>query len=700
MNYLKVSSIFPMRKFLLLFALLALGCGAPEKPAGPPIGEVNIIPQPFEIKRIGGEFELTKETTLVATDEGGILGANAINDVLSVSYGLTLNISGVNGPTNSIVLIPRPQPEGQSVKDESYELKVEPNGVQITGTESGLFYGVQTLIQMIPNDVNNGIRIPAAVITDAPRFRYRGFHLDEARHFMGADFVKKYIALAARYKLNYFHWHLTDDQGWRIAIEKYPLLTEVGSTRPESVRAEAYLKKQPYAGDGKPVEGFYTREQITDIVAYAKARSVTIIPEIEMPGHSSAALAAYPQYGCTPTANYKVKRTWGNPPDGFPEILCPSEETITFLTDVLDEVMDMFPDSPYIHVGGDETNMSQWRLSPVVQAIKTREGFTDEYQVLKWFVDRIGSHVESRGKKIICWDDMIEKGQIPNATIMSWKGPETARVAALANREVIITPYERLYFDHPQSGAAEEAKSFGPVVTLKSVFNFSVVPPQPTPEERRNIIGGEGCVWTEFIETPDRAEYMAFPRLIALADGLWSGNSGKDFRGFITNRLFNEFARLDRLPDETKLNYRIPEPFDLADHVVTRDTPAAIELLLPIPGSRVYFTTDGSIPNTTSSGYAGRFIPVPPGFEGTIKAIVKQTNGRPSSVFEVIYSRGAPNVRRIMPPPLPPSPMSKSVNNDVEVVSRAEPITRPSPSPVAKPRNGNTEKKPSGNNQQ
>ncbi len=202
-----------------------------------------------------------------------------------------------------------------------------------------------------------------------------------------------------------------------------------------------------------------------------------------MPGHSSAALAAYPQYGCTPTANYKVKTTWGNPPAGFPEILCPSEETITFLTDVLDEVMEMFPNSPYIHVGGDETNLSQWKSSKVVQDIKAREGFMDEYEVLKWFIDRIGSHVESRGKKIICWDDMIEKGQMPNATIMSWKGSGTARLAAFANREVIISPYERLYFDHPQSTAAEEDKSFGPVVTLKSVFNFSVLSRQPTPRK-------------------------------------------------------------------------------------------------------------------------------------------------------------------------------------------------------------------------
>jgi hexosaminidase len=362
--------------------------------------------------------------------------------------------------------------------------------------------------------------------------------------------------------------------------------------------------------------------------------------------------------------------------------------------------MEMFPDSPYIHVGGDETNLSQWKSSTVVQDIKARQGFTDEYQVLKWFIDRIGSHVESRGKKIICWDDMIEKGQYPNATIMSWKGSEIGKLAALANREVIISPYERLYFDHPQSAATEEARSFGPVVTLKSVFNFSVMPPQPTPEERRNIIGGEGCVWTEFIETPDRAEYMAFPRLIALADGLWSASSGKDFRGFITNRLFNEFARLDRLPEERKLNYRIPEPFDLADHVVTRDAPAAIELFLPIPDSRVYFTTDGSVPNTNSSGYVGRFIPVPPGFEGTIKAIVKQTNGRPSSVFEVSYSRGATSIPRIMPPPLSTAPRPRSVNNDVEVVSRAEPIPRPSQSPVAKPVNGNKEKKPPSNNQQ
>lgn len=626
-----------MKKLLLLCTLLAAAsCGGSEKPAElPVVGEVNIIPLPNKITRLPGEFEITGQTKIVCKDNAGIFAANTLNDVLIDHGQAPLQITDVDGEEKSITLILGQLSESQ--REGAYELVVEPDAIRITGSERGLFYGVQSLIQMIPVDLSNGLRIPAAAITDIPRFQYRGFHLDEARHFLGPDFVKKYIALASRYKLNYFHWHLTDDQGWRIAIDKYPRLTEIGSRRSESVRANAYLKKQPYVGDGKPVEGFYTREQILDIVAFAKARSVTIIPEIEMPGHASAAIAAYPQYGCQPGT--KVKTTWSAPPDGFADILCPSDETIGFLKDVLDEVMDMFPDSPYVHVGGDETNMTQWRSSKIVQDIKKREGFTDEYQVLKWFIDQMGEHVAQRGKKIICWDDIIEKGQIPNATIMSWKGPKTAKLAALSNREVIITPYERLYFDHPQSNTAEEARSFPPSVNLKSVYSFSIMLQKPTHEETKNIIGGQGCLWTEFIETPDRAEYMAFPRLIALADVLWTGNAGKDYKEFITKRLFNELARLDRMPEGKRLNYRIPEPFDMPDRLFTQDRATAVELIMPIAGGKVFYSLDGSVPNIFTEGYTDGFIPIPPGFEGTVKAIVTQNNARVSPVFEIIYSR-------------------------------------------------------------
>lgn len=556
----KCGSKYSIRILLTLTALLISGCSDTELPKVYPIstGPISIIPQPVSIARLPGEFTLSAETRIIATDDVGIRKANQINKLLLDNCGFKLNVIGAPEVANSIILSTKETREGEN--PEGYFLRIDTEQIRITGTESGLFYGAQSLIQMIPKDMDNGIHIPAAMITDAPRFRYRGFHLDEARHFMGADFVKKYIALAARYKLNYFHWHLTDDQGWRIAIEKHPRLTEVGSKRRESVKAATYLKRQPYVGDGKPVEDYYTREQIADIVAFAEAHSVTIIPEIEMPGHSSAALAAYHELGCMENYQYKVQTTWGNPPAGFTDILCPSEATITFLDDVLDEVMEMFPDSPYIHIGGDETNLSQWKSSKVVQDIKTREGFTNEYQVLRWFIDEIAAHVESHGRKIICWDDLIEKGQYPNATIMSWKGSEIGKLAALHNREVIIVPYERLYFDHPQSTAADEAKSLGPVVTLKSVYDFSVVPARPIPEETRNIIGGEGCVWTEFIDTPKRAEYMAFPRTIALAEVLWSPPQERSAEGFF-KRLVNELSNLDR----EKVNYRVPGRLELKD---------------------------------------------------------------------------------------------------------------------------------------
>lgn len=610
-----------MKKLCLVIALFLCACGESEKPLDEPVtGEVSIIPHPRFVKRIGGQFEITPQTLIVADDEAGLRCAALINAFLAETHGgLSLGISGVAGESNSIILRTISPNEHQGSSDESYELKVTPRRIEISGTEHGLCNGVQSLLQMMPDEAGNGIRIPAAEISDAPRFRYRGAHLDVARHFMPVAFVKKYIRLAARYKLNYFHWHLTDDQGWRIEIRKYPRLTEIGSKRRETVRGKSY---QPYVGDGKPVEGFYTQEDIRDVAAYARANNVTIVPEIDMPGHAAAALAAHPEFGCRQKYPYTVKTTWG----GFPDVFCPSDQTLAFLEDVLAEVIDLFPDSPYIHIGGDEVDLTHWKTSPVVRTINEREGLKDENETLRWFVERIGSYVESRGRKIICWDDMIKNGQMPRAVIMSWNGIDIGSRAARSGREVIMMPDEITYFDRPQASPELEPLSLGKKTSLSDVYAFDPIPKDARPEDVKNIIGAQACVWTEFIKTPEHVEYMVFPRLAALAERLWSPAGAKDFVNF-RMRLANEFARLDRYD----VNYRIPEPYGLSDRVLANGEKFVVDLSSPIPGGKIYYTQDGTEPNTNSTPYQSPLIKLAKAGEPLlIKAIVVSPKGRQS----------------------------------------------------------------------
>lgn len=639
-----VSDILHMKRSLPFALMLLLCCKPVEKVPENVVGEINIVPQPALVKRLGGTFELTRTTTVVATDEAGVRNADSLNKYLAETIGFSLNVAASGSGTSDISFVTTPD-DGAGKVSEGYELTVAPGKVEIKGSEIGQFYGIQSLIQMMPVEPAESIQIPAASISDSPRFKYRGIHLDEARHFMGVEFVEKYIRLAARYKLNYFHWHLTDDQGWRIEIAKWPKLTEIGSTRPESVVDKNY---NPYKGDGVRVSGFYSKAEIKRIVDYARAQHITIVPEIEMPGHASAALAAYPEFGCRGSGGYKVKTTWTAPPDGFTEIMCPSDETFGFLKDVLDEVVEMFPDSPYIHIGGDETNMAEWRSSALVQNIKTQQGFTTEHEVLKWFIDRVGEHVAERGRKIICWDDMIGDGQIPNAVISSWKGVNIGAIAAQNGREVIMMPDDKLYFDRPQS-EGEPRVTLGQVTTMQDVFNFDPVKGmQPT--AANNVIGGQGLIWTEFIKTPADVEYMAFPRMLALAEMLWTrptvsvsanGEKIKDFPGFV-KRLDNQFFRLDR----EKVNYRIPEPSGLRCKRLAIGERFRLDLSTPIRGAQIFYTIDGTEPNENSTLFRG---PVDlPATATEVKAITITSDGRKSQAVSCLLTAlvSAPTPRR------------------------------------------------------
>ncbi|MCA1589917.1 MAG: beta-N-acetylhexosaminidase, partial [Acidobacteria bacterium] len=369
------------------------------------------MPRPQSVTPGQGVFTLTKSTKISAKDDASRAAAAFLNDFVQKNYGFKLKFAS-QPETRNTIIFSSAAATSDLAPDPSYNLTVERRAIRVVGSGAGQFYAVQSLIQLMPSDAKKRVTIPILQIADEPRFRYRGMHLDVGRHFMPAAFVKKYIDLAAQYKFNYFHWGLTQDQGWRVEIKKYPKLTEIGAWRKETVKDRNLT---PYMGDNTPHGGFYTREEVKEILAYAKERYVTVIPEINVPGHSSAALAAYPQYGCKTNYDYKVQTTWGI----FKDVYCPTEESFKFLEDVFGELIDLFPDSPYIHIGGDEVLKDHWKESPFVQELKQKENLKDENEVQSYFVRRIEKFVNSRGRKIIGWDEILEGGLAPNATVMS-----------------------------------------------------------------------------------------------------------------------------------------------------------------------------------------------------------------------------------------------------------------------------------------
>jgi hexosaminidase len=588
---------------------------------------VNIVPKPASVKMLSGKFKLNAKTQIVSSGEDGRRMAAFLNDYLLKTYNFKLEYKETNTPRkqNVIVLTFKPTALYVPAVRGSYYLRIDKNRVEIDAYEEGKFYALQSLIQLLPADFKDKAELPALEIEDKPRFKYRGMHLDVARHFFPVEFVKKYIDLMAQYKFNYFHWHLTDDQGWRIEIKKYPRLTEIGSKRKETVKGRIL---NPYVGDGVPVEGFYTQEQIKEVIAYAKAKYITVIPEIELPGHSSAALAAYPNLGCKENYEYKVQTTWGI----FKEVYCPKEETFQFLQDVLSEVVDLFPDSPYIHIGGDEVLKDFWKESAFVQELKAKENLKDEHEVQSYFVRRIEKFINSKGKRIIGWDEILEGGLAPNATVMSWRGMKGGIEAARAKHDVIMTPTDFAYLDYAQGDSRTEPINIGGYVPLEKVYSFEPVPKELSEDEKKYILGAQGNVWTEYMKTPDKVEYMAFPRMLAMAEVAWSPAESKNFEDF-QRRLAYQFARLDK----QNVNYRIPEPFGLQNSFLADGKceicTAKLVIASLIPNSKVFYTLDGSEP-TEKSELAGVIdLSLKRGEKIDLKTIVVLPNGRKSAVY-------------------------------------------------------------------
>ncbi len=592
--------------------------------------EINIIPKPQSIQRGEGRFILSKETRIVIFKTVDRPIALMLRDILKTNLGLDLKIVSDPSPKFNNIFVSTSDDVVLMKGDDDYTAEVEKNSIHLYGPNStGLFYAIQTFRQLLPVIATGQISIPVVKIEDRNRFNYRGMHLDVSRHFFPVEFVKKYIDLMSQYKFNKFHWHLTDDQGWRIEIKKYPKLTEIGSKRPESVKGRVL---QPYVGDGVPVEGFYTQEQIKDVIAYAKARYITVIPEIELPGHASAALAAYPQLGCKADYTYKVQTTWGI----FKEVFCPTDETFKFLEDVLDETIALFPDSPYIHIGGDEVLKDHWKESPFVQELKKRENLKDEHEVQSYFVQRIEKHVNAKGKKIIGWDEILEGGLAPNATVMSWRGMKGGIEAAKAKHDVIMTPTDYAYLDYGQGDPATEPINIGGYLPLEKVYSFDPVPNDLTADEAKYIIGGQGNIWTEYLKKGENVEYMAFPRMLAIAESVWTTRENKNYGDF-RQRLNAQLARLDA----QNVNYRIPEPPGLVNRVLADGEAAILDLSTPIPGARVFYTIDGSTPDEKSTLFIKPLqLDVPMDGRVDVKAVVVIRSGRKSSVYTATILRG------------------------------------------------------------
>ena len=422
---------------------------------------------------------------------------------------------------------PKKMPAG--FPDASYQLSVNAKGIQIMApTEAGLLAGCQSLLQLIsvPKTSGEALSIPYIEIQDAPRFAWRGMHLDVSRHFYPISFLKKYIDLLVLNKMNLFHWHLTDDQGWRIEIKKYPLLTQVGGWRKETRKWLGGSKLQDY--DGRRHGGFYTQAEVKELVVYAAQRQVTILPEIELPGHVQALLAAYPQYGCT-DQKLEVWTTWGVSKN----IINPNQQSVDLFKDILAEVMPLFP-SPYIHIGGDEAAKDQWIANPAIQQQIKTLGLKDEHELQSWFIKQIEQYVNNQGKQIIGWDEILEGGLAPNAAVMSWRGTAGGIAAAKAKHLVVMTPSQFVYFDHYQSDRKwEEPLAIGGNVSLEQVFSFDPAPDSLGAAINQYILGAQGNVWTEYIASEKHVEYMVNPRIIALSEVLWSGaNKPKDFKAF------------------------------------------------------------------------------------------------------------------------------------------------------------------------
>jgi hexosaminidase len=532
---------------LTLFALVISGC-ASTKPQEEFAPMLPLIPSPLSGARSQGVFEL-KSTTVVIVPRGDqecLRVAGMFTERIQRSTGGMLvrnNQTGREAADGTVSFSIDPNLPVDS--KEGYALSVSPGRVLVTGKSgAGLFYGMESLLQLCPASVYRQdasaqlpLSIQCAEIKDSPRFPWRGMHLDVSRHFFPVAFIKQYIDLLAQMKMNTFHWHLTDDQGWRFESKKYPKLTTVGAWRADRESDDWDKRKPQQAGEAATYGGFYTQEEMREIVAYARDRYITVLPEIEMPAHAIAALAAYPEYSCT-----------GGPftvvPGGIwpiSDIFCAgNDSTFEFLNAVLDEVFEIFP-SAVVHIGGDEADKARWKKCPKCQARIRNEHLQNEEELQSYFVRRIEQHVNAKGKAIIGWDEILQGGLAPNALVMSWRGMKGGIESVRQGHDVVMTPTDFCYFDYYQAKQGEP-RAIGGYLPLSRVYQFEPAPDSLSEQQRRHILGGQGNLWTEFVPTPQHAQYMVLPRMAAMAEVLWTARDKRSYDDFLL-RLNAQYSR-------------------------------------------------------------------------------------------------------------------------------------------------------------
>lgn len=595
---------------ILAAAILVCGCGSQVHQSYAYNAGINIIPIPVELTRNDGSFRLKSSTRICADSSAGVVA-----DYFAAKIGRATGYALGRGDAASDVIRMAVDTALDVPSAEGYALEVSSDLVTVTGKSAqGLFYGMQTFMQLLPAEIESPERVrgvewtaPSVTVRDYPRFAYRGMMLDVTRHFNDVDFIKKQLDVLAMFKINRFHWHLTDDQLWAVEIKKYPELTRIGSVRHEQ--------------DGAVHEGYFTQEQIREVVAYAAERFIEVIPEIELPGHALAALSAYPQYSCT-GGPFTHRLVWGVEPDIF---CAGKDETFAFLEDILTEIASLFP-GRYIHIGGDESPRDRWIECPDCRARMRAEGLKSPAELQSYFVRRIERHVGSLGKQIIGWDEILEGGVDPSATILSWRGTEGGIEAARAGHDVIMAPGEWLYIDKYQGAPEVEPVSIGGYLPLEKVYSFDPMPEGLTPEEESRVIGAQANVWTEYMYEPGAPEYFIYPRILAVAEITWSPASRKDYADF-SRRIDGALVRLDG----HGIDYHIPMPEGpLSDRMVFIDSVA-----LGFTNTRHYpmvYTIDGTVPDSRSPLYTDtlRF-----GENTTLKIATLLPSGKTSRVREI-----------------------------------------------------------------
>jgi len=499
---------------------------------------LNLIPQPSQYFATGdSDFVLTPYTPLFFVSGRAMANVIEFNSLLKNTYGFNLKWTNeITDPKQNFIYLNLTKdstignPEGYTLESNHEYIKISAN------TRTGIFYGLVSVLQLMKPCEGNTYRIPSVKIIDEPRFKWRGMHLDVCRHFFGKEFIKRYIDLLALYKINTFHWHLTDDQGWRIEIKKYPRLTEIGGWRNGSMVG----RYNDHKFDSIHYGGFYTQDDIREVVKYASSRHITVVPEIEMPGHALAALAAYPELACTEGA-FEVSKEWGV----FDDVFCAgNENTYTFFEDVLTEVTMLFP-GKYIHIGGDECPKTRWKTCPKCQKKITVEGLKDEHELQSYFIKRMEKFLNTKGKQIIGWDEILEGGLAPNAAVMSWRGEEGGIESANQHHYAVMTPGSYCYFDHYQGNPETEPVAFGGLTTIEKVYSYDPVPDKLNDSLKHYILGAQANLWTEYILNEKHVEYMAYPRICALAEVLWTPGVQKDFDNF-SNRLLGHLPLLEK----------------------------------------------------------------------------------------------------------------------------------------------------------